>query len=236
MSLPKINRPLFDLPIPSKNKSVLSRPFLVKEEKILLMAMESGKEKDIVLALKQIVNLCIQEEGFNVNDLAIFDLEYMFLKLRSRSVSNIVSVTYEDTEDGKEYKFNIDLDDVQFMQIASIDNKIMLSDDIGLLMKWPSITIIDEMPDAMTSVEAVEYLITKCIDTIFDGEDVYPASDSTEEELKEFVDNLDINSFNKIREFFDSIPTMSYTIEYKNSLGNERKIELTTLSDFFTLA
>lgn len=234
MALPKIDKPVFDVKVPSQNKMVKFRPFVVKEEKILLMAQQAGTEKDIILAIKQVLQNCCQDETFDVDSLATFDLEYMFLKLRSRSVNNIVEVSYRDLEDEKTYDFKIDLEEVEMLQEGKISNKIAITDEIGVVMKYPSVTILDGMPDDMDTAELVEYLVTKCIETIYDAENVYPIAEHTDAEVKEFIEQLDIETFNKIKEFFDNLPQMYYKIEYKNSLGNDRSVELTTLSDFFT--
>jgi len=232
MTLPKIQKPLFDLFVPSMNKSVRARPFVVREEKILLTAQQSGNEKDIVLAIKQVLNNCIVDE-FNVDDLATFDLEYMFLKLRSRSVSNVIDVSYRDNEDDKVYDFQIDLDEVELKIEKDISNIIKVTDTIGIKMKYPSVTILDNVPETDNTSDIVDYLIKSCVDQIFDEDSVYPASDHTDEELNEFLDSIDIETFNKIRDFFENLPQMYHKLEYTNSNGNVRTIELTTLSDFF---
>lgn len=234
MALPKVDKPLFEMMVPSQNKSVMFRPFVVREEKILLTAQQSGTEKDIILAIKQVLQNCAQDSGFDVDKLATFDLEYMFLKLRARSVNNIIEVSYRDLEDDKVYDFEIDLDQVEMLQNKNKSNKISVSDNVGIVMKYPSVTILDNIPNGISAAELVEYLIRSCIDQIYDEDNVYPVSEHTEEELTDFIESLDIDTFNKIREFFDDLPQMYYKIEYKNSLGNDREIELTTLSDFFT--
>lgn len=232
--LPKVsNKPLFRMKIPSQNREVVSRPFVVREEKLLLTAQQSGDDKDIILALKQILALCIQDEGFDPDSLATFDLEYMFLKLRARSVNNIIKVSYQDIDDGLVYDFTIDLDEVEMLQTKEFNNKIMLSDEVGVVMKYPSITILDEMSEELTPVETVEYLIIKCIDQVFDLENVYPSSEYTDAELKEFIDDLDSESFDKIKGFFDSLPELYHKLEYTNANGDKKTIELTTLNDFF---
>lgn len=234
MALPRIDKPLFDLEVPSQNKTVKSRPFVVKEEKILLTAQQSGQEKDIVLAIKQVLTNCIQDPTFDLDTLTTFDLEFMFLKLRSRSVNNIIDVSYRDNEDDKVYDFQIDLDTVEMLQPKTINNKIMVNETVGIIMKFPSVTILETVPEDTQPTDLVEYLVRSCIDQIFDENEVYLASDSTDEELSDFIDGLDIETFTKIREFFDSLPSLYYKIEYTNALGNKREIELTTLSDFFT--
>jgi hypothetical protein len=234
MALPKLDKPIFELEVPSQNRTVKARPFVVKEEKILLTAQQSGKEKDIVLGIKQVLTNCIQDASFDIDSLTTFDLEFMFLKLRSRSVNNIIDVSYRDNEDDKVYDFQIDLDTVEMLKTKPINNKIMINENVGIVMKFPSVTVLESAPDNPELTSVVEYLVRSCIDQIFDENDVYLASDTPEEEMAEFVDNLDIETFTKIREFFDSLPSLYYKIEYTNALGNKREIELTTLSDFFT--
>lgn len=234
MALPKITKPLFDLRVPSKGIEVKCRPFVVREEKILLTAQQSGKDKDIILAIKQVLANCIDDPTFDTDDLTTFDLEYMFLKLRSRSVNNIIQVSYRDHEDDKVYDFEIDLDEVEMLEDKEINNKIMVGEGIGMIMKFPSVTTINNVPDDIDPSDLIEFLIKSCIETIFDENDVYPAAEQSDEDLTDFINNLDVETFTKVREFFDSLPQLYHKLEYKNSLGNERTIELTTLNDFFT--
>lgn len=233
MPLPKIDAPLFTINMPSINKKLSCRPFLVKEEKILLMAQQSGEDRDIVLALKQILTNCIQDMSFDPDKLTTFDLEYMFLQLRARSVDNKAKLSYRDLEDDKVYDFEVDLDKVE-LDMKDVDSKIPINDEIGIIMKYPTIEFLEQLPELTTPEELTQLMIASCIDKVYDSENVYDAKEQTPEELQQFVDQLNVNVYNKIKEFLASIPTMSYTIKYKNSLGNERKIELTTLRDFFT--
>lgn len=232
--LPKIDKPLIEVNVPSLKKPLKFRPFTVKEEKILLVAQLEQKEKAIILAIKQVINNCCQEPGFDIDKLATFDLEYLFLKLRARSINNIIEVSYRDNQDDKVYDFEIDLDEVEMLQNGDVPNTIQVTDSVGIKMKYPSVNIIDDAPTEATAGDVVEYLIRNCVESIYDEENVYPASDYTAQELSDWIDALDIDSFNKIRAFFDNLPQMYYKIEYENSLGNKRVIELTTLSDFFT--
>lgn len=232
MTLPKVEKPLFELYVPSMDKSIKARPFVVREEKILLTAQQSGEEKDIILAIKQVLNNCIVDE-FDVDDLATFDLEYMFLKLRARSVNNMIEVSYRDNEDDKVYDFEIDLDEVELKMNKDISNIIMITDTLGIKMKYPSVTILDSVPDTENASDVVEYLIKSCIDQIFDEDSVYLSSQYSDEDIIDFLDSLDIQTFGKIRDFFNNLPQMYHKIEYTNKNGNIRTIELTTLSDFF---
>lgn len=233
--LPKIDKPIFEITVPSLKKAVKFRPFTVKEEKILLVAQQESSEKAIILAIKQVINNCCLEDKFDVDKLATFDLEYLFLKLRARSINNIIEVSYRDNEDDKVYDFEIDLDAVEMLQNTDVSNVITITDTVGIKMKYPSVTIIDDAPTEASAAEVVEYLIRKCIDSIYDEQGIYLADDVDEKELLEWIDSLDVETFNKIRAFFDTLPQMFYKIEYTNSLGNERTIELSTLSDFFIL-
>lgn len=234
MPLPKLDQPIFEMLVPSQNKTVRFRPFLVKEEKILLFAQQSENERDIVLAIKQILQNCIVDK-FDVNTLCTFDLEYMFLKLRSKSVNNVVEVSYRDTEDNEVYDFKIDLDEVEIQIPENVSKNIEITDKIGIVMKYPSITLLDSAPDGASPLEMVEYLVRSCIDQVYDEEDVYFVAEQPKEEVDAFIDSLDVETYEKIRSFFNQLPRMYYKLEYKNSLGNDRLIEMTSLRDFFTL-
>lgn len=235
MTLPKINHPTFKVEIPSDKKLMSFRPFLVKEEKILLMAKTGNEPNDILAAVKQIVNNCCVEKGFNVNKLTISDLEYIFLKIRANSVGNMITLKFNDTEDQLEYEFTVDLNTVEVKYPENATNRIDITDDSGILMKYPSASIYDDKEFISLGQDALFELIVRCIDKIYKGDEMFDASSYTTEDLIEFIDNLQVKTFEKIQKFLASAPTMSYTISYKNSLGNERKIELTTLTDFFTL-
>jgi hypothetical protein len=230
--LPKIDKPLFKEIIPSTGEEILFRPMLVKEEKILLFAQQSGEEKDISLALKQVINNVVQKENFNIDSLCIFDLEYLFLKIRAKSVNNIVKVTYVDLEDEQEYSFEIDLDNVEMLQME-VDKNIPINENVGLIMKYPSASILDNLPKTEDETEVVDYLIASCIDKIYTEDEVYEVEDTPQKEVENFINDLSIETYNKIKEFFNKLPKMYYKLEYKNSLGSERKIELRKLSDFF---
>jgi hypothetical protein len=232
MTLPKIDQPLFDVVIPSSQQKIVFRPFLVKEEKILLIAQQSGNDAEIIRAIKQILGNCIQSE-VNIDTLAIFDLEYLFLKLRAKSVNNIIKLSYKDTEDEKIYDFELNLDEIEVNIPDQANSKIEITDDVGMMMKYPTADITDKMGDINSEVELMTFFIVNCIDVIYDADSVYPATDYSEKEISEFLDNLDVSTFEKIRGFFESIPKLQHTIKYKNSLENDREIELTNLKDFF---
>jgi hypothetical protein len=232
MPLPKIDQPLFEMIVPSTGKKIIFRPFLVKEEKILLIAQQSGNDSEIIRAIKQILNNCIQND-INLDALAIFDIEYIFLKLRAKSVNNVVKLAYRDTEDDEVYNFELDLDTIEINMPENINAKINITENVGMTMKYPSASITDKMSGFDNEVDLMTFFIINCIDTIYDEDTVYVADDFSEEEISEFLDGLDVKTFEKIREFFESVPRLYHKIEYTNSVESQRSIELTSLKDFF---
>lgn len=232
MALPKIQTPMFFIKIPSSQKEFKFRPFLVKEEKLLLMAQQSDDAEEI-LALTQIINNCCLD-NIDVESLTTFDIEYIFLKLRARSVNNIVHLRYRDTEDDKIYEFDLNLDEIQVVFNENHSNKIQINDEVGIILKYPSITVGEKIANVTSENDILNKILISCIDVIYDKQKVYPAKDSTEQELIEFIENLDTKSFKKIEEFFTTMPKLYHEIKYQNSVGNERTIKLSTLKDFFT--
>jgi len=232
MSLPKIQTPSFSVVIPSLQKEVKFRPFLVKEEKILLLAQNSGG-KDEIEALIQIINNCCLED-IDVEGLTTFDVEYIFLKLRARSVNNIVKLKYRDTEDEKVYDFEVNLDEIEIKTSETNEKKIQINDDVGLMMKHPNVKISQQVANIENEVELLNNILVHCIDYIYDKENVYPAKESTHEELIDFLENLDTKTFKKIEEFFLTMPKLYHELHYKNSLDHDRVIKLESIQDFFT--
>ena len=233
--LPKIAHPSFKIEIPSLKKKVSFRPFLVKEEKVLLMAKTSEDPTDILTAVKNVVSACCMSDDLNIDSLAIFDLEYIFLKIRSNSVSNKVSLTFQDTEDKREYKFDVDLDTVTIEFPPNSSNKIVISDEMGLIMKYPPASLYDDKNFLNLQEDALFELIVRCIDKIYVNDVIHETSSYKPEEIAKWMDDMDSKTFEKIQAFLNNVPRMQYIIKYKNSLGNDRKIELNSLTDFFTL-
>ena len=236
MSLPKIMYPQFDILIPSTGKKMKFRQFLVKEEKILLVAKSSEDDNDILTAIKQVVNNCSLDDAFDIDKVSVFDLEYLFLKIRAISVSNVIKLSFKDFEDEKIYDFEVDLNQVEVEMPKDVSNKINIFGKNGIVMRYPSASIYSDKEFLTSSVEDASIeLIIRCIDKVYDAESVYDAKTVSREELLEFINNIDIKSFEKINEFLSNAPKLKHVIDYKNSLGNDRKITLTTLNDFFTL-
>lgn len=233
--LPKISFPTFNIEIPSTKKKEMFRPFLVREEKILLMAKLSEKDEDILTAIKQIVNNCAIDETFDVDNLSIFDLEYLFIKIRASSVEDIVKVSYKDNEDNKIYDFEVNLNNIKIIFPDKIENNIKIGDDTGIIMKYPNASLYDDKEFLNSGNDALFNLIIKCIDKIYDGEEMYDVKSYKKEDVENFLESLDVKTFEKIKKFMTDQPKMSYDIKYTNSKNNERTISLSSLSDFFTL-
>ena len=234
ITLPKIAHPLFVIKDHS-NKSWSFRPMLVKEEKLLLIARESADASDILSAIKQVVRNCAVEANFDVEKLPLFELEHAFLKIRGFSVGNEINVSYRDGEDEKVYNFKINLDKVE-TRVPQVNRTVEVTSASGFVLRYPPASIYgDKSYAASAGHDAFFKLVASCIESVYDGDNVYEAKDFTEADLLEFIDVLDIKSFEKVREFMSNLPSLYYKLSYKNSLGHERTIELTTLSDFFTL-
>jgi hypothetical protein len=233
MNLPKIDYPIHNITIPSLKKPHKFRPFLVKEEKILLMAKESDNISDYLSAMKQVVNNCCLTPKFNINSLTAFDIEYLFLKLRAVSVDNMVKLSYIDTEDNQSYDFEIDLNKIEIKFPDNLDNNIKITDKMGIIMKYPSADLYDDKDLIDKTSEPLFDLMIKCVERIYDGDSVYDVRNNKKEEISEFLESLDIKTFEKMSNFLTDTPRLYHLIEYKNSLGNDRKIELSSLNDFF---
>jgi len=232
MALPKIQQPLFELKLPICGKRIKFRPFLVKEEKILLVGKEADSKQQM-LALKQLLKSVVQEpKNFNPTDLILADMEYLFINLRARSVQNIVELKYRDKEDGKVYDFSVNLDELEPEIDPNHKNTIDLDGNIGIKLREPTIGLLEELDIGQADLNDNVYeLLAGCIEQVYDSEQVY--DEFTKEEAIEFITSLDINMFTKIKDFFDTLPKLTHTFEYVNSSGNNRKIVLQGLQDFF---
>ena len=236
MPLPKNSHPLYDLIIPSNNKKIKVRPMLTKEEKLLLLARESSGEDDILNAVKQVVNNCIIDDAIDIDKLATFDIEFFFLKLRSLSINNITKYSVIDNADNKVYTIEINLDDVIVKFPESIEKNIKISDDSGILMKYPEASLFsDEEFSKLAGLVRFEEYTYRCIDKLYFGDEVFIFSDVSKADREEFMETLSIKDTNKIRDFLNDMPSLYYKGTYKNSEGTEREIVLTSLTDFFTL-
>ena len=236
MALPQVVLPTYELEIPSNGKKIKYRPFVVKEEKLLLLALETNDEKQIEEAVKTTLKGCIQTR-VKIENLAIFDLEYIFLQIRAVSVGEIVEmkVTCKD-DDTTKVQYNLNLSEVGVIKPEGHTNKIMLSDDMGVIMKYPQWNdfIVGSVMGQSPSAEGIVEIIAECVDQIFDGEDVYDSSTTSKKEFVQFVENITNAQFEKIQEFFQSCPRLEHKFTVINpNTGEPSEFVLTGLSNFF---
>ena len=243
MALPKIDVPVYDVKLVSLNKKVKFRPFLVKEQKLLLMASEASNADDTINAIKQILKNCVLSE-INIDDLPVFDLEYLFINLRARSVAEVVELKYQcnntvKDDENNEKKCNtlnemkLNLLEIQPSSSSDHNKKIQLNDNIGIMMKYPTFEVAQKALNK-TEAEAFIDLICSSIDYIFDKENMYYAKDTDKEELVEFIENLQQKDLEKIKNFFDTMPKLKKTIHYKcKKCKYEEDIPLEGLQNFF---
>ncbi len=188
MPLPVIHAPHYELTVPSTGQTIQYRPFLVKEEKILLMANEGGEPAEIIRAMKQIISNCI-EDDYNTDNMPLFDVEYMFLKLRSKSVNEISEVGFKCPTCEVVNKIEIDLSEIEVTVAQGHSNKVELTDDIGLIMKYPQLDSINMSDLESADVDTVFNVVSSCIDSIYQGEEIYDSKDYTNDEIADFINN-----------------------------------------------
>lgn len=237
MPLPKPSLPTYELELPSNNKKIKYRPFVVREEKILLLAMESEDEEQIKIAIKDILNACILSR-IKVEDLASFDLEYLFLRIRAASVGEDIKLKVTCLDDNEtQVETTINVLDVEVFKPENHTNKIMLGDDLGIVMKYPKMdqfvnfTLLEK--DLNSSDEVIE-LVANAIDQIFNEEDVWDGDSTPSKEKIEFVESLTQPQFEKIREFFETMPVLKHTFSVINpNTGVKSNYTLEGLQSFF---
>ena len=236
MALPKLNTPTYELEIPSTDEKIKFRPFLVKEEKILMMALETKDNAQIVNAVKDIVSECTYNK-LNINTMPMFDVEYIFLQIRSKSVGEVSKVQILCPDDKKTYtNVEIDLNEVKVQVEDGHTNKIELTDSMGIIMTYPNIDSFSE--NGIQDINASNMLdvIGTCILQIYEdkGEKVYEAKDQTKKELVEFIEQLNTKQFQDVQKFFDTMPRLKHTIKVKNPKTKKTSdVTLSGLNDFF---
>jgi hypothetical protein len=239
MTLPKITTPTYELDLPSTDEKVKFRPFLVKEEKILLIAIENDSQEEMLNAIKQVIKNCTFDK-INVETLPLFDLEYVFLQLRAKSIGEISKFRILCPDDKKTYAdVEIDLTKVVVEVDEGHDNKIIIDDkkQLGIVLSYPSVALFKTANLIGNNVNDVFKLIVQCVDHIFEGEKIYPAKDMKEQEITQFLDDLPQQSFDKIRNFFETMPRIKHEVEIENpNTKVKSKIVLQGLRDFFELA
>ena len=238
MPLPKIATPTYELELPSTGKTVQYRPFLVKEEKLLVIALESEDTKQITTAIKAVIKACIKTRGVKVEALPTFDIEYLFLNIRGKSVGEDLDVNIICPDDKEtEVKVNINLDDIKCHKNEGHTNKIKLDDSLMMEMKYPS---LDEFIksnfdlDEKNQMDQSFDLIASCIDKIYSEEEVWASEDCTKKEMSEFLESMNSSQFKEIETFFETMPKLSHTIKVTNPKTKvESDVVLECLASFF---
>jgi len=240
MALPKIDTPIFYLKLPLSGKEIKFRPFLVKEQKNLLMALEADDKETIERNIKQILHNCTLSEGIVIENLPVVDVEYYFINLRAKSVGENVENTYicnnevDGATCGNKMNVSIDLNTIQVDNYNPDDSVIQLTDKISMKLKYPEFSIVEKVAESSNSVETAFKIITDSIEYIFDGDQYYYANETPTQELTEFVESLNQDQFSKLERFFDSIPKISKKVEIKcNKCGYDHSIVVEGLENFF---
>ena len=240
MPLPTIETPTYELKLPSSNKKIKYRPFLVKEEKILILALESKNQNDITNAVTDVLKKCILTRGVKVDDLPTFDIEYLFLNIRAKSIGEDIKLTVTCPDDGEtKVPVTIYVDEIKVIKPKDHKIDIVLDDKMSLRMKYPSLnqfieSNFDTEDESETIVDKTFRVVADCMDTIFDGEDAWEAKDYTPDERVKFVEQLNSKQYKKVEKFFASMPKLSHTIEVINPNTKEKNsVVLEGLADFF---
>ena len=238
MPLPKIATPTYELELPSTGQTIQYRPFLVKEEKLLVLALESEDMKQITTAIKSVIKGCIQTKGIKVENLPTFDIEYLFLNIRGKSVGEEVEVSVIAPDDGEtEVKLTIGLDEIELKKNDDHTRQIKLDDSLMIEMKYRSLEQFISSNFDFAEKNQMEQsfdLVASCVDKIYSEEEVWAAADCTKKEIKEFLEQMNSTQFKQIETFFETMPKLSHTVKFKNpNTKKENEIVLEGLSSFF---
>ena len=241
MPLPKISTPQYELVLPSTGKPIKYRPFLVKEEKILILALESQNTKEITNAIKQVLKDCITTKGIKIEELPTFDIEFIFLNVRGKSVGESLDLIITCGDDGEtQVPVTVFIDQIEVQKDPEHTTDIRLDADLVLRMKYPSLdqfikTNFDfSVEQSSSNIERSFDVISSCIDVIFNAEESWSAADSTKKELTDWIETLTPNQFKEIEKFFDTMPRLSHTVKVINPKTKvESNVKLEGLTSFF---
>jgi hypothetical protein len=230
--LPKIDLPLFELVLPSTGKKIKYRPFTVKEEKILLVAQESNEPEQTILSVKQVINNCLVD--IDVEKIAMFDLEYVILVLRSKSVDNNIRFAVKDPDTNESIELEIDLNDVKVTRSEEHTNKIKVNDDYTLFLRYPTIQEFIKIAGSDSKDPLTSYFImVSCLDKIASESEVFKFSDYTDQEIDEFMEGLQGDVIKRIQKFFETMPRLRHEMKYKNKDGKEQTFVIEGMRSFF---
>jgi len=216
MALPRVNNPTYTLELPSTGKQIKYRPFLVKEQKVLMMAQDTKNENELANAMGQLVSACTFGE-IDADTSPMFDIEYIFLKIRTKSVGSNVKLNITCPDDGEtQVKFDLDLDEVEVNMLDDHTNEAQITDDIKIIFRYPVLRDIANLKENSNDVDRIFHVLGKCIDEIHFGDDVYRKSDMTENDISDFIDQLSSLQFEKLSEFFNGMPKLRHVIQVTN--------------------
>ena len=240
MPLPTIETPTYELKLPSSNKKIKYRPFLVKEEKILIIALESKNQSEITNAVTDVLKKCILTKGVDVDSLPTFDIEYVFLNIRGKSIGEDIKMTVTCPDDKKtQVPVTIYVDEVKVQKRKDHKTDIVLSDKMTLRMKYPSLnqfvqTNFDVDDDAKTVVDKTFKVVSECMDTVFTNDDAWDAKDYSAQERLDFIQQLNSKQYKEVERFFETMPKLSHVIEVENPNTKKKgTVVLEGLADFF---
>ena len=244
MALPVLNAPTHELTLTSTGETIQFRPFLVKEEKLLLMALESGDTNEMINAIKQIVSSCVITE-INFDNIPLFDLQYIFLQLRSQSVGEVIQLRFKHPDDKNSkgetcdhiQDVEINIKNIKPEKLEGHTTKIQLTDDVGVVMKYPKFNFYNELSnvdESKDAFDAIFKIMSNSIEMIYRGEEVFYSEDHTNEEITEFLGSLNTKQFETIREFFQTMPNLRHEFDYNcDKCGCKEHVILTGIEDFF---
>jgi hypothetical protein len=241
MPLPKIATPTYELELPSTGKSIKYRPFLVKEEKVLILALETQDPKQITLAIKSVLKDCIQTRGVKVEELPSFDIEYIFLNVRGKSVGESIELVVTCSDDGEtEVPVKLYVDEIKVQKDPNHTSEIRVDEKIVIKMKYPSLDQFIKnnfnftVQESESTIEKSFDIISNCIEAIYSEDDSWAASDCTKKELIEFIESMNSSQFKKIEQFFETMPKLSHTFKVVNPKTKvENTVTLEGLTSFF---
>jgi len=235
MALPMVNSPRYSTILPSTGENIDYRPYTVKEEKILMIAMESKDQKQIIRAMKDVISACI--EGIDVGKITTFDIEWIFLKLRSKAVGEKVELKLkcQDNECEAQTQVEINLEEIEVKGEVK-NNVIQITEEVGCVIKYPAIELVEKYDqEKLNSVDGAFDMIVGCIESIYDADYVYDCKNETPEDIRDFLDSLTSEQFQKITEFFQGVPQVQHDLNWKCSkCEKENSIELKGIESFFT--
>lgn len=242
--LPKIDVPIYETKLVSSGKTIRYRPFLVKEQKLFLMAAESEDVKDTINAIKQVINNCVVDE-IDVENLPTFDIEHLFIQLRARSINEVVNLAFncnnkikdekeEEKTCGNMVKFDLNLLEIEPTKNDKHTNKVEITDKLGIVLKYPTFNAVNKLDVNSDDMEQILDVIVNCIEYIYDEDQIYYAKDTTKEELIEFVENMKQSDLEKVQNFFNTLPKIKKDLHFKcNKCGYEENIVVEGIQSFF---